>query len=114
MTAGKPVGVSVTLVAGSPPQVIWTDGEGRAWRIPHEWRRRRVRLPSCDILVAQGVPDFVAKEYARRIVSVNYHPGSLCCMPDRYRFRPESGGRYPVRIADCELIGYGDDEEYRA
>jgi len=46
-----------------------------------------------------------------KVVSVNYHPGSLCCLPDGYRFRDGHGGKWPVRAAECVLIGYGDREE---
>ena len=68
----------------------------------------RVKLPKADVLVSQGMPDDVAKEYAGKIVSVNYHPGSLCCLPRHYRFRDAAGNRWPVRIRDCVLVGLGD------
>jgi hypothetical protein len=46
-----------------------------------------------------------AEEFSKKVVSVNYHPGSLCCIPDQYRFRDSDGNRYPVYIKDCLLLG---------
>ena len=97
-----------------PPKIVWRDSTGQAWRIPHDWRRRRVQLPSPEILISQGVPLDVAAAFGNTIVSVNYHPGSLCCLPDQYRFRDEVGNRYPVRMADCILLGYGTQKEHQA
>jgi hypothetical protein len=71
-------------------------------------------LPSREVLASQGIPEDVAGDYAGMIVSVNYHPGSLCCLRDQYRFRDSDGNRWPVRISDCKLIGYGDQPEFRA
>jgi len=48
------------------------------------------------------------------VVSVNYHPGSLCCLPEHYRFRDEERNKWRVKIRDCFLIGYGDAEEHPA
>jgi hypothetical protein len=95
-------------------RVIWRDSEGRPWRIPPDWRRRRVKLPTYDQLVSQGIPDDVAKDFAEKVVSVNYHPGSLCCLPEQYRFRDQDGNRWPVCIRDCIAFGYGDAEEHPA
>ncbi len=111
---GKPTFVEVHLSPNAPVRVFWTDSVGGRWRIPHTWRRRRVRLPAFEILIAQGVPREVAVEYAQRLVSVNYHPGSLCCLREHYRFRDEQGNRWPVRRDDCFLLGYGDAEEHPA
>jgi hypothetical protein len=109
--SGKPVKINVRLSPDCPVRVTWQDPMGRRWRIPHLWRRRRVRLPVSEVLAAEGVAPAVAATYAGRIVSVNYHPGSLCCMPEHYRFRDEQGNRWPVKIKDCLLLGYGDAEE---
>jgi hypothetical protein len=79
---GKPTQVEVCARPGRQVEVRWKDSAGTAWRIPHDWRRRRVRLPSREVLVEYGVPPEVAEEYGSRAVSVNYHPGSLCCLPD--------------------------------
>ena len=49
-------------------------------------------------------PD-MAEEFTDRIVAVNYHPGSLCCLPDGYRVRDGSGGKWPVKAADCVEVG---------
>ena len=110
--AGKQVQVSVRIAPGEPVNVYWRDSWGIEWRIPHNWRRRRVRIPDKNRLIAQGVPPDVADEFANQIVSVNYHPESLCCLPDQYRFRDQYSNRYPVYIKDCVLMGYGDAEEH--
>lgn len=112
--AGRSTSVRVCLAPGDPVKVFWHDPNGAVWRIPHNWRRRRVRLPGRETLLEQGVPWDVAGEYSNRIVSVNYHPGSLCCLPDCYRFRDSEGNPYPVRIQDCVLLGYGDAAEHLA
>ncbi len=101
----------------SPPNLVkifWRDSEGTAWRLPHDWRRRRIQLPAEKVLAAQGIPPDVAAEYAHRILSVNYHPGSLCCLLEHYRFRDSEGHRWPVKIADCLVLGYGSETEARA
>lgn len=112
--AGRITAVRVSLAPGVPVKVLWHDPGGTVWRIPHNWRRRRILLPDRESLIEQGVPWDVAEEFSRRVVSVNYHPGSFCCLPDQYRFRDGAGGRYPVNIKDCILLGYGDAEEHFA
>jgi len=112
--SGKAVKIEVRLSPDTPVQVFWQDGAGGRWRIPHTWRRRRVRLPASEVLAAEGVSPAVAASYAGRVVSVNYHPGSLCCMPEHYRFRDEKGNRWPVKIRGCFLLGYADAEEHPA
>ena len=103
----KAAEVEVRIRPGKPATVSWRDSAGNLWRIPHDWRRRFVKLPERDVLVSQQIPAEVAERYAEKIVGVNYHPGSLCCLPDRYRFRDSSGNRWPVRILDCSVVGYG-------
>jgi hypothetical protein len=49
-------------------------------------------------------PD-MAEEFADRIVAVNYHPGSLCCLPDGHRVQDGQGGKWPVRADDCVVVG---------
>jgi len=112
--AGRPATIRVRLSPGSPVRVEWDAPSGVRYVIPHTWRRRRIQLPSSDKLREQGVPDEVAANHAQRVVSVNYHPGSLCCMREHYRFRDEAGRPWPVKISDCFLIGYGDAEEHAA
>jgi hypothetical protein len=112
VAAGKPTKVQVRLSPGSPVRVTWSAPMGIEYVIPHTWRRRRVQLPDRGRLTEEGVPDEVAAIYAGRIVSVNYHPGSLCCLLEHYRFRDEQGARWPVKIRDCFLIGYGDANEH--
>lgn len=100
----------------SPPhsvRVFWRDAKGTVWRLPHDWRRRRIQLPTKEVLAVQGVPAEVAAECAHRILSVNYHPGSLCCLPEQYRFRDGNGRKWPVRIKDCLVLGYGNADEAR-
>jgi hypothetical protein len=95
-------------------RVFWRDAKGTVWRLPHDWRRRRIQLPAEDVLAGQGVPAEIAAEYAHRILSVNYHPGSLCCLREHYRFRDADENRWPVKIADCLVLGYGNTTEARA
>ena len=106
--------VEVRVSPDGPVKVLWRDREGTVWRIPHDWRRRRVMLPDKDALLSQNIPEDVAAACAGRIVSVNYHPGSLCCLPEHFRFRDGNGGKWPVRIADCTVIGFGDEPEFHA
>ena len=109
-----PAMVEVRLSRGEPVKVFWRGASGTVWRIPHDWRKRRVKLPESGVLVSQGIPEGVAAEHASKIVSVNYHPGTLCCLPEQYRFRDGDGHRWPVRIRDCILVGLGDAVELPA
>jgi hypothetical protein len=113
-SGGRVTVIKVHAVPGEPVKVYWKDISGKSWRIPANWRRRRVRLPSSEVLISQDTPPEVARSYAGKTVSVNYHPGSFCCLPDQYRFRDQEGNRWPVFVRDCLLLGYGDGEEYRA
>jgi len=106
--------IKVHAVPGRPVRVDWKDTAGKYWRIPANWRRRRVRLPSYEVLISQDISPEIARSFAGKAISVNYHPGSLCCLPEQYRFRDEEGNRWPVFIRDCQLLGYGDGDEYRA
>ncbi len=113
--AGKPTEVQVQIAPNEPVKVFWRDSQGTKWRIPHDWRRRRIKLPSYEALIAQEVSEDVAERFAGKIVSVNYHPGSLCCFPDFYRVRDEQKRKkWLVPIRDCIVLGYGNEEEYRA
>ena len=103
--------VEVSVAPGEVPKVFWKGPSGKAWRIPHDWRRRRIRLPGCDGLLRNGLPPDIAEEFGGRIVTVNYHPGSLCCLHDGYRVRDGRGGKWPVRAADCVVVGFGDETE---
>jgi len=109
--AGRPTTIEVHAAPNQQVRVLWRDSSGRASRIPHDWRRRRIRLPAYDLLLENDVPPDVAEEFAGKSVSVNYHPGSFCCLPDGYRFRDGHGGRWPIRAIDCLLLGYGDRDE---
>ena len=100
----------VTIGPDHSVSVHWT-GYDRRWRIPHRWRRRRIRLPQAEILTAQDVPLDVSAKFSGQIVTVNYHPGTFCCLPAQYRFRDGRDGPWPVRIEDCVIVGYGDAEE---
>jgi len=105
-SAGKPVPIEVRMKFGVM-ETTWCDTEGVQWRIPSDWRRRVVRLPDAPILAAEGLQRGIADRHAMQIVAVNYHPGSLCCLPEHYRWRDIYGSKWPVRISDCELIGFG-------
>jgi hypothetical protein len=109
--AGRATQVTVHLQPDEPIQVYWRDSSGKLWRIPHDWRRRRIRLPGFDTLVSQEIPEDVAERFSWAVVSVNYHPGSLCCLKDGYRFRDEYGQRWPVRKQDCVVLGFGSETE---
>jgi hypothetical protein len=110
--AGQPTVVAVRVVPHEPVKVFWCDSNGGIWRIPHNWRRRQIMLPGFQVLVPQGIPDHVAERFGNQIVSVNYHPGSLCCLKEQYRFRDEFGNRWPVYIHDCTILGFSDEAEH--
>jgi len=100
----------IKISPNQPVRVSWA-GYNPPWRIPRTWRRRRIRLPEADVLIAQGVPPEVSAKFSGQIVTVNYHPGTLCCLPTQYRFRDGCDGPWAVNIADCVIVGYGDTEE---
>jgi len=102
----RQVEVEVHVATDHPPKVFWHDPSGSVWRIPNDWRKRRIRLPECGTLILQGIPNSIARAYGGQVVTVNYHTGSLCCLPDRYRFRDDQGNRWPVQIADCLVVGH--------
>jgi len=106
-----PFCVEVSVAPGEIPKVLWKGPSGKAWRIPHDWRRRRIRLPDCEGLLRNGLPPDIAEDFGGRIVTVNYHPGSLCCLSGAYRVRDGQGGKWPVRAADCVVVGFGDETE---
>ena len=103
--------IEVSVAPGEVARAYWKDASGKVWRIPHDWRRRRIKLPGCDRLLRNLFPGYLVKEFGGRIVTVNYHPGSLCCLHDGYRVRDEGGGKWPVRAADCVVVGFGDETE---
>jgi hypothetical protein len=104
---GQEAVVKVRGTPGKPIKVSWQDPSGALWRIPHDWRRRRIRLSGYDVLVSNDIDPEVARGYAGEEVSVNYHPGSRCCLPNAYRFRDCFGRRWAVKMSDCVLLGYG-------
>ncbi len=106
--------IEVSVSPGEVPKVLWRGPCGNLWRIPHDWRRRRIKLPDCEGLLRNNLPQDIAEEFGGRIVSVNYHPGSLCCLAEGYRVRDGCGGRWPVRTTDCVVVGFGDEIESRA
>ena len=110
---GQEATVKVCGTPGKPIKVSWQDPSGALWRIPHDWRRRRIRLPGSDVLLSNEIDSEVARGYAGDEVSVNYHPGSRCCLPDAYRFRDCFGRRWAVKMSDCVLLGYGAKRRYR-
>ena len=68
-------------------------------------------LPDCGGLLRNGLPLDIAEELGGRIVAVNHHPGSLCCLSGGYRVSDGRGGERPVRAADCVVVGFGDEAE---
>jgi len=103
--------IEVSVAPGGIPRVPWRGPSGKAWRVPHDWRRRRIRLPDRGGLLRNNWPQDISEELAGRIVAVNCHPGSLCCLGDTYRVRDGRGGKWPVRAADCVVVGFGDEAE---
>jgi hypothetical protein len=103
--------IEVSVAPSAIPKAFWKGLSGKSWRIPHDWRRRRIKLPGRDGLLRNDFPEDIAEEFGGRIVAVNYHPGSLCCLPDGYRVRDGRGGRWPVKAADCVVVGFGDETE---
>jgi hypothetical protein len=103
--------IEVNVTPGEVARAYWKDTSGKVWRIPHDWRRRRINLPDCEGLLRNGLPQDIAEEFGGRIVAVNYHHASLCCLHDGYRVRDEGGGKWPVRAADCVVVGFGDETE---
>jgi hypothetical protein len=90
------------------PEVNWTDSHGGDWRFPASWRRRHVRLPSAQRLSAEGAPEDVARACAGAVATVNYHCGSICCLPLHYRYKDAAGNKWRVRVDDCEIVGFGE------
>jgi hypothetical protein len=74
--------IKVSVAPGEIPKAFWNGPSGKAWRISHDWRRRRIKLPGCKGLLWNHFPRHIAKGFGGRIVGVNYHPGSLCCLHD--------------------------------
>jgi hypothetical protein len=114
LESGDIAEIEVSLAPGEVASAFWKDTSGKKWRIPHDWRRRRIKLPDGEGLRRNLFPRYLIKEFGGRIVAVNYHPGSLCCLHDGYRVRDEGGGKWPVRAADCVVVGFGDEAERRA
>jgi hypothetical protein len=109
-----PPEIEVRVAPGEIPKVFWLGPSGRSWRIPHDWRRRRIKLPNRDGLLRNNLPQDIAEEFGGRIVAVNYHPGSICCLPDEYRVRDGHGGKWLVKADDCVVVGFGDQQEIYA
>ena len=103
--------IKVSVAPGEIPKAFWKGPSGKAWRIPHDWRRRRIKLPGCDGLLRNGFRHNRAEAFGGRIVAVSYHPGSLCCLPDGYRVRDVRGRKWPVMAADCVVVGFGEEIE---
>jgi hypothetical protein len=103
--------IEVIVAPGEIPKAFWRGPSGKVWRIPHDWRRRRIKLPDCGGLLRNNWPQDIAEELGGRIVAVNNHPGSPCCLSDAYRVRDGRGGTWPVRAADCVVVGFGDETE---
>jgi hypothetical protein len=103
--------IKVSVAPGEVPKVLLKGPSGKVWRIPRDWRRRRIKLPDCGGLLRNNLHRDIAQEFGGRIVAVNYHPGSLCCLSGGYRVRDGRGGKWPVRAADCVVVGFGDEAE---
>ena len=80
--------IKVSVARGEIPKAFWKGPSGKAWRIPHDWRRRRIKLPDYEGLLWNRFPRYLVKEFGGPIVTVNYDPGSLCCLHDAATFGP--------------------------
>jgi len=60
--------IEVSIAPGEVARVFWKDGSGSMWRIPHDWRRRRIRLPDRDGLLRNGLPQDIADEFGGRLL----------------------------------------------
>jgi hypothetical protein len=78
MRGGQPHDDFEVRISPNLPVSVYWSGYDCRWRIPHSWRRRRIRLPQTEILEAQDVPPDVSAQFGEQIVTVNYHPGTLC------------------------------------
>lgn len=107
-------GRAVTAIVWHAPQgfvrVALREGEDTVWYLPSGWRRRRVELPAAEYLLAEDIPPEVAASCAHRVVTVNYHRGSVCCLPAHYRFRDDVGRKWPVPIDACTFVGFAGDD----
>jgi hypothetical protein len=105
----------VRLAPDSPAVLTVQDPGGNLWRIPHEWRRRRVLLPSSEILIAEEIPKSIAERLGGRVLPANFHPGSACCLSSYYRvFDEETGVKWHVPITACKVVGLGNALEHAA
>ena len=57
------VWIEANVVPGEVARVFWKDSSGKMWRIPHDWRRRRIRLTGCDGLLRNNLPHDIAEEF---------------------------------------------------
>ena len=60
---GEGIWIQVSVVPGEIPKVFWKDPSGKVWRIPHDWRRRRIKLPDCEGLLRNNLPEDIAEEF---------------------------------------------------
>ena len=105
----------VRLAPDTPAVVTVQDPSGNVWRIPHEWRRRNILLPSLEILIAEEIPKAVAERLSGQVLPANFHPGSACCLSSYYRvFDEETGVKWHVPITACEVVGLGSALEHGA
>ena len=56
--------IEVSVALGGIPTALWRSPSGNLWRIPHDWRRRRIRLPDCEGLLRNGLPLHIAGDSA--------------------------------------------------
>jgi hypothetical protein len=54
--------IGVRIATGKIPKAFWRGPSGTVWRIPHDWRRRRIKLPDRDVLLRNGLPPDVAED----------------------------------------------------
>jgi hypothetical protein len=88
--------VEVSIAPGEIPKVLWKGPSGKAWRIPHDWRRRRIRLPDCEGLAAEWPAPghrggIRGKNRGREL------PSRLTVLPERRVQAPRRTGRQVAR-----------------
>ena len=104
-------GIEVSVAPGEIPKAFWNGPSGKAWRIPHDWRRRRIKLPDCAGLLRNGFRHGRAgSSAAESSPSTTIRAPSAACTTDTV-VDDEWGAKWPVRAADCVVVGFGDEAE---
>lgn len=82
-----------------PVPALSTDADGRKWKIPRDWRHRRIKLPGRKGLLRDGLPPDMAEEFAKKVVKVKCPSGLVC--PRRFEGVRQSISNQEVECADA-------------